>query len=284
MRLIPPCEGGVVTAMNMNEMKLDDRTHTLIINLQSVSMAVFGSHLIGVYVHGSMALGAYDPRISDLDYLIVVASAPSKAAKLELMRQTFRQLVPYEPYKGLEFHVLTQNELTQGRHPFRFELHYSPMHKKAYCDDPRGYVERMNGSDPDLAVHLAVTWQSGIVVTGQPIRKVFSPIRVADYLDSAWEDVENAETEAINNPVYTVLNLCRLYGYLEDGYIRSKADGGCWGLSHLNNQFHLVIEWALSHYTIINYSGDTPQQGDLICFASEMLSQIRLVRRLYAER
>lgn len=267
--------------MNLNELNLDDRTHTLIKNLQSMSMTVFGSHLIGVYIHGSMALGSYNPRISDLDYLIVVSSAPSKVKKLELMHETFKQLVPYEPHKGLEFHVVTQNELKQGQHPFHFELHYSPMHKQAYCDDPSGYVARMNGSDPDLAVHLAVTWQSGIIVTGQAIRKVFLPIGATDYLDSAWEDVANAETEVISNPVYTVLNLCRLCGFLKDGYIRSKAEGGRWGLSHLNTKFQPVIEWALSSYTIVNYRDATPQQRNLIDFSSEMLSQIGLTRSIF---
>jgi streptomycin 3"-adenylyltransferase len=266
--------------MDISGLNLDNRTQTLIKNLRSISTAVFGSHLIGVYIHGSMALGAYNPRISDLDYLIVVSSVPSNVAKLKLMHETFRKLIPYEPHKGLEFHVVTQSELKHGRHPFRFELHYSPMHKQEYCDDPSDYVARMNGLDPDLAVHLAVTWQSGIVVEGEPIQEVFLPVSTADYLDSAWGDVVQAGTEVISNPVYTILNLCRLYAFLKDGYIRSKADGGRWGLNHLNNEFYPVIEWALSSYTIANHSDDAPQQGQLIRFANEMLYRIRLVCKL----
>lgn len=263
----------------MNNPNLDARTEILVKNLRQVVTDVFGGNLVGVYIHGSLALGSYNPHVSDLDYVIVVSRAPSKSTKLRLMRATFDKLIPYAPQKGLEFHVLTQNELKRGRHPFYFELHYSPMHKREYIDDPEGYVAVMHGLDPDLAVHLAVIWQSGIVVTGRPIRSVFSEISSVDYFDSALRDVSDAATEIMGNPVYTILNLCRLVGYMSDGIILSKADGGCWAIGHTDSMYNPIIKWALAEYTGSSGENREPHKEALTSFAQAMLARIAALQR-----
>ncbi|KRM54475.1 adenylyl transferase [Lacticaseibacillus sharpeae JCM 1186 = DSM 20505] len=256
---------------------VDSKTTKLIQNLAAVAKTVFGANLIGVYIHGSLALGSYNRRVSDLDYLIVVEGHPSQATKLELMHATFAQLMRDAPQKGLEFHVITQDELEHGQHPFRFELHYSPMHHDAYLTDPEGYVATMNGTDPDLAVHLAVVWQNGIVACGRPIKEVFFPVGATDYFDSAWRDVRDAVSEIGDNPVYTVLNLCRMRAFQYDGVIRSKAGGGRWGLQHLEPRDNALIEWALTEYA--GSDAPAPASAELIRFAQSMLAQISAASR-----
>ena len=36
-----------------------------------------GSHLVGVYLHGSLAMGCFNPEASDVDLLVVAARQPS---------------------------------------------------------------------------------------------------------------------------------------------------------------------------------------------------------------
>lgn len=253
---------------------LDSQTETLLHQLKMVTTRVFADELIGVYLHGSLALGSFDLQVSDLDYLIVVAQRPTVTQKLQLMQATFDELLPQAPAKGLEFHVLTLDAIQNGSHPFAFELHYSPMHTDAYINDPALYVKNMRGNDPDLAVHLAVTWQAGITLVGQPINQVFKPIPRRDYFNSAWGDIQNSEAEILDQPVYTLLNLCRLHAYLTDGVIRSKAEGGRWGLAHFNDNSTQLIDWALSRYGQTESSNAKPHAFAFIQFAKREVTTI----------
>ncbi|HHT85033.1 MAG: nucleotidyltransferase domain-containing protein [Bacillota bacterium] len=37
---------------------------------------ILGSNLVGIYLHGSAAMGCWNPRTSDLDLLVVVNDPP----------------------------------------------------------------------------------------------------------------------------------------------------------------------------------------------------------------
>ena len=66
----------------------------------------------------------------------------------------------------------------------------------------------------------------------------------------AWgSDIEDAQGEILNNPVYIALNLCRVLAYKRDGLILSKKEGAEWGLSHLPEKYHALISQALCEYT-----------------------------------
>ena len=86
----------------------------------------------------------------------------------------------------------------------------------------------MKGIDKDLAAHVTIVYHKGKTLYGKEIKEVFSEVRKQDYLDSIWFDIENAEEEIVNNPVYFILNLCRVLAYKEDGlsYQNKKAVGG----------------------------------------------------------
>ena len=51
-----------------------------------------------------------------------------------------------------------------------------------------------------------------------------------------------------DNPLYFILNACRVYAYLLDGSIFSKDEGGSWGLRILPGEYHSVITQALDIY------------------------------------
>ena len=84
----------------------------------------------------------------------------------------------------------------------------------------------VHGLDRDLAAHFTVTRAVGVPLWGAPAADVFAPVPAADYLDSIWYDVEGAEDDILENPVYVILNLCRVLAYLRDGAVLSKAQAG----------------------------------------------------------
>jgi streptomycin 3"-adenylyltransferase len=68
------------------------------------------------------------------------------------------------------------------------------------------------------------------------------------YLDSILGDVSDAENEITDNPMYMILNLTRVLGYLREKKILSKKEGGIWGLKNLPERYHPLIHSALDEY------------------------------------
>ena len=98
------------------------------------------------------------------------------------------------------------------------------------------YVQKMNGTDKDLAAHFTITKKYGIVLYGADIDSVFGEVPKMDYIDSILSDIEEANEEILENPIYITLNLCRVAAFLKDGLITSKKQGGEWGKENLDLQ------------------------------------------------
>jgi streptomycin 3"-adenylyltransferase len=71
------------------------------------------------------------------------------------------------------------------------------------------------------------------------------------------------------NPVYFVLNACRVRAFLAEGLILSKDEGGEWALAHLAERHAAVIGQALRIYRGDQASEYWPP-GAVAAFADEM--------------
>ena len=133
-------------------------------------------------------------------------------------------------------------------YPTPFELHYSNAHLQMCKDNLSKYCEAMNGVDMDLAAHFTIIKEVGYSVIGEPIGKVFGNVPENDYLDSIKSDVENALRDVTQNPVYTILNLCRVLAYQKEGLVLSKEQGGIWGIYNLPKRYWELVEKAVECY------------------------------------
>ena len=113
-------------------------------------------------------------------------------------------------------------------YPTPFELHFSNAHLQWFIDDPTAYIHKMNGTDKDLAAHFTIIKKYGVVLYGEEINDVFADVPEKDYVDSIWHDVEGAGEDILEEPVYVILNLCRVAAFLKNGLILSKKQGGEW--------------------------------------------------------
>lgn len=205
---------------------------------------ILQENLVGVYAHGSIALGCFQESSSDIDYVIVVREEPSQETKEQVLSATVA-LAPYGPPKGLEMHMLLLSDCKAPRHPVFFCLHYSNMHADSVARDPAGFVRAMRGNDPDLAAHLTILHAKGICWTGLPTEAVFGPVPREDYLDSILSDVFGYDGGA----VYTLCNLCRVWGFVAQGLVLSKESGPKWALAQKECPFPEAIEQAMHAYT-----------------------------------
>ena len=170
--------------------------------------------LVGVYLHGSAAMGCYHPAHSDLDLLVVVHQEPTATAKRQYLDEIVR-LCAAAPAKGIEMSVVDEAICQHFRYPTPYLLHFSKMHLQSYQDDPSSYIRRMRGDDPDLAAHVTVVLQRGRVLYGKPIRAVFAPVDPRFYADSIWQDVRDAPADIRQRPLYRTSNRSRLMVWLQ---------------------------------------------------------------------
>lgn len=233
--------------------------------------SVFGDALTGVYLHGSAAMGCYNPAVSDLDFIVVVKGPVSDAARRAFMARV-AALDGEAPGKGIEMSVVLAGVCRPFVYPTPFELHWSRMHASWYRCDPEDYIQKMRGTDADLAAHFTVIQSQGVCLRGAPVDAVFAPVPERDYLDSIWQDVAGAEEEIAGNTMYLALNLARVLAYLADGKVRSKREGGEWALENLP-QYRPIIRAALAEYET-----GAPGEYDILlarAYARDLLARIR---------
>lgn len=241
-------------------------------NIVSCCRQVFAEGLTGVYLHGSLAMGCFNPKKSDLDLIVVVEQEIALEQKIKFLEEVV-MLNGQAPAKGIELSVVKREYCQNFVHPAPYELHFSNAHLQWLRDDLREYAERMNGIDRDLAAHFMVITKRGIALYGEQIDKVFARVPRDAYMDSIWYDISGAEEEIRQNPIYVILNLCRAEAFRREGLVLSKKEGGEWGLEKLPGAHRPLIRAALENYSSKGVmEGDRPE---LIEFAKFMLGLMR---------
>ena len=224
---------------------IQSEVHTL----QTEFQRLLGDNLLGIYLHGSLALGGFQPGRSDIDVIVVTA----QRVDLETKRRCIELLLRISKMPSpLDIRFLVELDLFPFRQPLLCDLHYREIWRENYQQELRsGTWKDWNGSaqhDPDLAVHLTVLHRYGICLYGKPIAEALPPVPERDFRDAIIKDVQLAQDDPLYDPIAFVLNACRACAYLQDGTLLSKDAGGIWGLAHLPEQYHPLIQQALSLY------------------------------------
>ena len=224
------------------------QTEQLINEFAERSRNILQDNLTGVYLHGSAVMGCFNPRKSDLDFIIVVKKPLSDAVKKAYLEMTVKYNA-LGPAKGIEMSIVLRDACKPFVYPTPYELHFSAGHLDRYRDDPDDYIRRMNGTDKDLAAHFTIINKRGRCLLGAPIQEVFAEVPGADYMDSIRFDVEEAAEEITDYPMYLTLNLARVLAYKEKGLVLSKKEGGEWAIDNLPAEYRPLITDALREYS-----------------------------------
>ena len=129
------------------------RISGLINDFTEMSRKILGDNLKGIYLHGSAAMGCFNPEKSDLDLLLVVEHPVAKEDKRKFMEAVVR-LNEEAPPKGMELSVVLQENCRPFVYPTPFELHFSNMHLKWFRENPDDYVENMKEEELRKLFHI----------------------------------------------------------------------------------------------------------------------------------
>ena len=248
------------------------QTDSLIRGFVKRSEEILGDNLVGVYLHGSLVMGCFNPQKSDIDLIVVVDEPLSDSVKRAYMDMTVGANV-CGPAKGIEMSIVLRRVCRPFVYPTPFELHFSAGHLAWYREDPDDYIRRMNGTDKDLAAHFTVISKRGRCLYGAPVKDVFSEVPACDYMDSLWFDIEGALEEITEYPMYLTLNLARVLAYREEGLVLSKKEGGEWALKKMPSEYRTLITDALREYSEsaeVSYDHALAKQ-----YAAYVIKQIR---------
>jgi len=217
----------------------------------------FGERLAGVYAHGSLAMGSFQPERSDLDLIAVCdGDAPSASAKAALANGLLR--LSGDPHP-VELHVCAYDDLHPWRHPCPFAFHYSEGWRGRFeaglaagvgREGPAGLAALAafaGAADPDLAAHVRVVRDRGVALWGRGIAETFPAVPDADYRAAIVADVDVPFRDVSKQPVYYVLNWLRVLRFAADGAVASKEEAGVWGLTAMPLHIEVVAD-ALKLY------------------------------------
>lgn len=200
--------------------------------------------LAGFYLHGSVALGAFNPRLSDLDFITVTSRpcTPNDLAALRTVHQNIARVYPQPPLSGSYL-------------PWGDFGKTTPTSPRPHYHD--GTLRLSNRHDTGL-----VTWHilktHGLALLG--------PLPNQLKFDVNWGDLladmrHNLNTYWVRYTTYlprlawlltdhgvqwTVLGVLRQLYTFRESDITSKTGAGEYALKHLPTQWHKIIQEAIS--------------------------------------
>ncbi|MGZ3551744.1 MAG: aminoglycoside adenylyltransferase domain-containing protein [Vulcanimicrobiaceae bacterium] len=209
---------------------------------------LLGDTLVGVYVHGSLAMGSYHRERSDIDILAVVDGRLHPEMR-EAVAQLFVRISDMRPTPGdIEATVVQDRYARSYEHPMPFEVHYSSGQRKRITAGESDYTQ--NPTDLDLAAHITNARERGVRIFGPEPRSVFGPVPWFAYINALEADFNWAGERAKSDPLYAILNACRtLYGATQrDLRVLSKDEAARWALESIPREFEPLVREALDVY------------------------------------
>lgn len=206
---------------------------------------ITGDNLSGFYLHGSLAMGCFSPKTSDIDLLAIINRHLSVPQKKKII--FYLQNIDKKP-PTLEISIVTEDSLKNPVYPSPFELHYSSRTKDTYTSGKVSWEEQR--ADTDLPTHFMAIRERGILLYGKPFKEILPEIPREIFIASIVQDLHWIRQEITTLPfTYTVLNPCRALAYIKEDKFMSKKEGGEWALQQLPQQYTTLLEKALAAYS-----------------------------------
>ncbi|HWI64710.1 MAG TPA: aminoglycoside adenylyltransferase domain-containing protein [Symbiobacteriaceae bacterium] len=220
--------------------------NALIDRLLESIRAILGDRFAGMYLHGSLAIGDFDPVRSDVDFLVATAGV--------LPEDAIRQLAAM--HAGVSESDLPWKTNYEGSYiPLAALRRYDragSVHPAVEVDGHFGLA----GHGSDWIIQRHVIRERGVVVSGPSPDRLIDPISADDLRQAARQVLvgrwapEAAEPPArlagAEYQAYAVLTMCRGLYTIHFGEVASKPQAARWALQRLDSRWASLIRQALA--------------------------------------
>lgn len=251
---------------------ISEKIKNQIENVRTIWIEQLGETVLGIYVHGSLALNCFVEKSSDIDIIIVTNERISKEERLDIASKLIK--IDGKPCP-LEMSAIWINDLIKEEYPVKCQFHYSDYWRDSYNrilknELESNYILDNDFEDSDIASYIQVLNQNGICIYGESIDKVFPNISPEIFWESISNDIDNYKFDAYK-PRYFVSNILilgRILSYKKEKKVLSKYDGAYWMLKYVPIRFQYIVENAIKVWFMddkaIEYKQD--DLSDLLTF------------------
>jgi hypothetical protein len=207
---------------------------------------ILGPRLVDVYLDGSLAIGDFDPRSSDIDFVGVLADEMPAEIFCALQALHERLMRQHERWgRELEGSYVTRAALG-GRAP------WPAAHP--YIDRGAG-LEIVRHETGYWVIHRHVLREHGVALVGPAPRTLIEPVApgdlreaVAGILRDWWRPMlaKPARLDDVFYRCYAVLTMVRVRHTLTHGTVVTKPAAARWALATLTARWHPLIRDALA--------------------------------------
>lgn len=211
--------------------------------LLSGVQAVLGERFVGLYLYGSLSSGGFDPRRSDIDF-VVATTGELPEAQVQGLEKLHEQLWA----TGLKWAAkLEGSYVPQGL----LRRHDPASPPCPSVNEGKFYLVPLGA---DWIIQRHILRESGVVVVGPGLRELVDPVSpdelrgaVGGVLREWWLPMLG-RPDWLRRPDYqafAVLTMCRALHTLHSGAIASKPESARWAQEMLGERWPGLIQQSL---------------------------------------
>lgn len=205
--------------------------------------AILGLRLYGFYLHGSLALGDFNPATSDIDF-VAVTTGPIPDETVATLTAMHARLSAGASKWGREL---------EGSYIPLAALRRHDLENAIYPHIERGDMLRVEQHHSDWSIQRHILREKGLTLTGPQPHTLIDPISPAALrqavLDLLWwwelQLVDTSNLEQSGYRSYAVLTMCRILYTMQEGAIISKPAAARWAQARLGPRWVALIANAL---------------------------------------
>ena len=241
--------------------------------LQGVQ-AILGDLMVGMYLHGSLATGDFNPQSSDIDF-VVVAAQPVYDDLLSALAVFHARLAA----SGLKWATKLEGAYISKEAIRRYEPEKTSC---AWLGADGHFAREPLGND--WVIQSYVIREMGVTVTGSDPKTLIDPILPEDLRRAELATLRWWWSPQLDNPfrlrsreyqAYAVLTMCRALYTLQFGTVVSKSCAARWAQTNLGERWVALIQRSLTWH-IRDGVDDSCLALEFILYTSKCAQHIEL--------
>lgn len=226
----------------------DPGVRTVLASVRDAIVATAGRSLTGLYLHGSLITGGFDPNVSDLDLIAVLTGDAGAALTLELEAMHERLKARHPSWSDrIEAVYVAANQLTRFREDVVRLAVISPGEPFHVVRGGRDWI---------------LTWyparEDGVALAGPPTDAVIPAIALEEFMVALRDHVLGARAWLRPGTdraevAYAVLTVCRGLYTLRFGSRPSKARAAAWAIVTFPTWTELIeraLRWRTQRFGV----------------------------------